>query len=88
MAIETIYIAPGNAQCRVYALPYALRPGQAPEDILPQYQKAWPQIGMLNFQLKLVCIEPAYADLAEDLEGQMGGTYFEVDRSPAPQAAH
>lgn len=80
MSTETIYIAPGNSQCRVYALPYPMRPGQKPGDILPQYHADWAEIGLLNFQLKLVCIDPAYADIAEDIEGQMGGTFFEVSR--------
>lgn len=80
MHTETIYIAPGNAQCRVYALPYALRTGQKPEDILPQYRDAWKEIGLLNYQLKLVCLDPAYADLKDDIQGQMGGTYFEANR--------
>lgn len=82
---ETIYIAPGNSQCRVYALPYALRAGQVPGDILPQYQKDWVEIGLLNHQLTLVCIEPAYADLAQDIEGQMGGSFFTVQRGVAPR---
>lgn len=83
MPRETIYIAPGHAQCRVYAIPHPMRPGQSPRDILPQYRGCWAEIGLLNFQLKLVCIEPAYADLSDDIAGQMGGTFFEVDR---PQA--
>jgi hypothetical protein len=77
---ETIFVAPGNTQCRVYALPYALRPGQQPGDILEQYRTAWLEIGLLNAQLKLVHISPEYADLAEDIAGQMGGTYFAVER--------
>lgn len=83
MATETIYIAPGNAQCRVYALPYPMRPGQRPADILPQYQDSWVNIGLLNFKLELVYLDARYAHLAGDIEGQMGGTYFEVER-PAP----
>lgn len=80
MATETIYIAPGNSQCRVYALPYALKPNQRPGDILYEYRQDWREIGLLNFHLKLVCLNPDYRDLAEDIEGQMGGTYFSVDR--------
>lgn len=81
MMRETIFIAPGHSQCRVYALPYPLRPGQQPRDILPQHQVDWVEIGLLNFKLQLVCIDPAYADLAADIEGQMGGTFFEVERA-------
>jgi len=79
MPRQTIYIAPGNAQCRVYAIPYAMRPGQSPDHILPQYRDAWVEIGLLNYDLELVCLEPAYAAWADDIQGQMGGTYFEVD---------
>jgi hypothetical protein len=86
MAVETIFIAPGNAQCCVYAIPYQMRMGQKPGDILPQYRDDWVEIGLLNFQLKLVCLEPAYADWRHDIEGQMGGTFFEVERSSLPEA--
>lgn len=87
MVIETIYVAPGNSQCRVYALPYSLRPGQVPSDILMQYRDKWKEIALLNFQLKLVYIDPAYADLKEDIEGQMGGSFFSVERQ-APAVSH
>ena len=74
----TIYVAPGESQCRVYAIPYAMRPGQHPRDIDYRYQCEWPEIGLLNHKLDLVCIDPAYAHLADDIRGQMGGTYFEI----------
>ena len=76
MNIQTIYIAPGNSQCRVYAIPYPMRPGQHPRDISPDYQGTWKEIGLLNSQLRLVYLEPAYAHLAQDIEGQGGGTCF------------
>lgn len=84
MSKQTIYIAPGNSQCRVYAIPYPMRPGQSPDHILPQYRSAWAEIGLLNYDLKLVCIEPAYAHLSDDIAGQMGGTYFEIEHPPTP----
>lgn len=71
---ETLYIAPGNSQCRIYSLPYHCRPGQHPRDILPQFQADWKEIGLLNFQLKVVCLEPEYNHLKDDLEGLHGGT--------------
>jgi hypothetical protein len=80
VSIETIYIAPGESRCRVYAMPYPMRPGQHPRDLAPQYQRAWKEIAMLNHKLELVYIEAEYADLAEDIRGQMGGTFFEVER--------
>jgi|AntRauTorckE5430_2_1112549.scaffolds.fasta_scaffold60276_1 hypothetical protein len=42
MAIQgTIYIAPGTNSCRVYAIPYRMKPGQSPADILYQRQSSW-----------------------------------------------
>ncbi|MDO9179183.1 MAG: hypothetical protein Q7U16_12830 [Agitococcus sp.] len=76
---QTIYIAPGNVQCRVYALPYPLRPNQKPTNIALKYQSQWKEIGLLNCQLKLVWLDPLYADFREDIEGQMGGVYFEIN---------
>jgi hypothetical protein len=85
---ETIYVAPGENQCRVYALPYPMRPGQSPRDIAYEYQSSWIHIAMLNHKLELRYIEPAYADLKDDIVGQMGGTFFEVEREvPDEQAA-
>lgn len=78
---ETIYVAPGNSQCRVYAIPHGMRPGQKPSDLLPSFQESWAEIGLLNFELKLVCIDPEYAHLRDDITGQMGGTFFEVQMS-------
>jgi hypothetical protein len=75
---QTIYVAPGASQCRIYALPYPMKPGQSPSDILPQYQQDWLEIGLLNFQLNVVYLSKGYQHLREDLEGQMGGTHFEV----------
>lgn len=80
---ETIYVHPGQNQCRVYMMPYPLRPGQTPDDLLPQFKEKWVEIALLNFQLKVVYIDPRYADLRDDIEGQMGGTYFTCDR-PLP----
>jgi hypothetical protein len=78
--VETIYIAPGRVQCRVYAIPHGLRPNQAPRDLAPPFQDLWREIGLLNHRLELVCLEPAYADLADDIAGLMGGTYFQTTR--------
>ncbi|MBC8739761.1 hypothetical protein F6X40_23905 [Paraburkholderia sp. UCT31] len=81
---ETIYIAPGYNSCRVYAIPYPMRPNQRPADILPQYQSSWREVAMLNHRLELRYIEADYVDLKDDIEGQMGGTFFAVER-PVPQ---
>ena len=76
---QTIYIAPGNSQCRVYAIPYPMRRGQSPRDILPEYQREWREIGLLNYQLEIVCLEPEYLPYADDIRGSCGGTFFEID---------
>ena len=83
--IETIYIAPGNSQCRIYAMPYPMRPGQKPSDIAHQYQKDWRQIGLLNYQLKLAYLEKEYRPFGDDIEGQCGGTFFEIEREIEPE---
>ena len=77
---EVIYIAPSAAQPRVYAIPGPLRPGVNPRDIQSAQGHTWKEIGLLNFELDVVCLEPAYADLAEEIRGQMGGVYFSVER--------
>lgn len=82
--VGTIYIAPGANQCRVYHMPYPMRPGQRPSDLAQRYQDEWRHIALLNFQLKLVYIDPAYKHLAEEIECRMGGDYFEVPLEPLP----
>ncbi|MCC5612035.1 hypothetical protein LC612_36210 [Nostoc sp. CHAB 5834] len=77
---ETIYIAPGAVQCRVYAIPYRMRPGQSPRDILPQYQKDWREIAMLDSRLNIRYISIDYMHLKDEIEGQMGGTFFTNDK--------
>lgn len=78
--VETIYIAPGHPQCRVYAMPYPMRQNQKPADIPPQHQMDWREVAKLNHDLKLVYIEAGYADLAVNIAGQIGGVHFEVTR--------
>lgn len=76
---ETIYVAPGNNQCRVYAMPYHMRPGQKPGDIGWEYQlRDWKEIGLLDSRLKVRCIEPAYAHLKDGIEGLHGGSFMEL----------
>ena len=75
----TIYIAPGNSACRVYAMPYRMRPGQSPRDLLDHHQREWTFIGQLDSSLEIVCLEKAFQYLAADIEGQMGGTHFPAE---------
>lgn len=77
----TVYIAPGSTRCRVYAIPYPMRPGQSPADIDPKFHGDWVEVAMLDSELKVVASEPGIRSLLPDIEGQMGGSYFEVDRS-------
>ncbi len=78
MKAQTIYIAPGNSQCRVYAIPYLMRPGQHPRDLDETYQAKWKEIALLNFDLEPVYIDPAYAHLRDEIKGSIGGTFFEI----------
>ena len=80
--VETIYIAPGDPPCRVYAMLYPMRPNQKPADIPPQHQTDWREVAKLNRDLELVYIEPGYADLAANIVGQASGLHFEVTRKP------
>ena len=93
----TIFIAPGSTQCRVYAIPYPMRPGQSPADIDPKYQDDWVFVALLDHELKALSSEPGIRPLLPEIEGQMGGSYFEVERAliadvfpaptPAPESA-
>lgn len=76
---QTLYIAPGGAlYSRIYLLPYPMRPGQSPRDILPVYQAAWREVGQMNWEGQVVCLDPVVAHLKTDLEGQIAGTFFET----------
>ncbi|SEK16764.1 hypothetical protein SAMN05216567_11293 [Variovorax sp. OK605] len=78
--VETIYIAPGHPDCRVYAMPYPMRPNQRPSDMLPKDQMDWREVAKLGSAQELVYIEPGYADLAANLVGQESGRHFQVTR--------
>lgn len=75
----TIYIAPGNSQCRVYAMPYRMRPGQSPTDLLPEHQANWQHIALLDHRLDLVYLEANFHHLKQDIEGTMPGTIIEAE---------
>ena len=75
----TIYIAPGNSQCRVYAIPYRMRPGQGPADILPEYQRDWKLAAILDHKLDIVCLEPEFRHEKMNIEGNISGTFFEAE---------
>lgn len=80
----TIYVAPGESQCRVYAIPYAMRPGQAPRDISPQYRKDWLEIALLrpNYReqrLEVVYIYPPYRIYRDDIANAGAGEFWTVE---------
>lgn len=75
----TIYIAPGNSSCRVYAIPHRMRPGQSPADLLEKYKHEWVYAGQLDSDLEIVCLDKPFWHLAADIEGQMGGTHFPAE---------
>lgn len=75
----TIYIAPGNSSCRVYAIPHRMRPGQSPADLLEHYRSEWVYAGQLDSDLEIACLDKPFWHLAADIEGQMGGTHFPAE---------
>ena len=76
---KTLYVAPGSSQCRLYLMPYPMKPGQRPEDIHYTYREWWEEVGLLNAQLKVVWLDERLHHLHSEIEGNMGGTYFELD---------
>lgn len=81
---HTVYIAPGYNSCNVYVMPYGMRPNQSPGDLADQYKDQWVRIGQLNHELKLRYLDADYDYLKDDIEGQMGGTFFEFTPQPLP----
>lgn len=78
----TIYIAPGNSGCRVYAMPYRMRPGQSPRDLQERFADQWTLAAQLDHQLKIITLEVQFRHLREDIEGQMAGTIFDAEWTP------
>ena len=82
--VETLYIAPGHCECRVYAMPYPMAPNQTPADLATTHQlHDWREIAKLDRDHALVYIEPGYADFSSDIVGRQGGAHFEVIRHAA-----
>jgi len=77
----TIWIAPGNSQCRVYLIPYPMRPNQSPRDLAERFQQDWKHVALLDHELKVVYSEEGIRGILHEIEGQMGGTFFSVPRS-------
>ncbi|MDM0069644.1 hypothetical protein [Variovorax sp. J31P207] len=79
--VETLYIAHGHPDRRVYAIPYPMSLNQKPGDMLPKDQQDWREVARLSSDSHLVYIEPEYADLAGNIVGKAGGTHFHVARN-------
>lgn len=75
----TLYVAPGTNQCRLYLMPYPMRLGQKPSDICHEEQRKWEHVGLLTSSLKVTYLDERLHHLHSELEGAMGGTYFELD---------
>jgi hypothetical protein len=82
----TLYIAPGNRTSRIYAIPYIMKKGQSPADLLPNHQRSWVQVGTMAQDGKIVALNPAFLPYRNDLEGSIAGTYMEAEWQ-APQGS-
>lgn len=76
---HTVFIAPGYNSCNIYVMGYPMKDGQAPKDLSERYQDKWVRVGQLNHELKVRFLDEKYQHLKDDIEGQMGGTYFEIE---------
>lgn len=72
----TILIHPGENQCRVYLIPYPMRPGQSPSDLKLENQNDWIEVGRLNHKLELIYLAKLLQPFKDMIEGQGGGTHF------------
>jgi len=75
----TLYIAPGNRTSRIFAIPYRMKPGQSPADLLPNHQRSWVQVGTMAEDGKIVALNPAFLPYRNDLEGSIAGTYMAAE---------
>ena len=73
---QTLFIAPGNLSCRIYLIPYPMRAGQSPNDILPDLRSDWVEVGLMNSRLEVVHLTQPLQHLRGDIQGSMGGTCF------------
>lgn len=82
MAKVTLCIYPAMTdqagQCRIYAMPYPMRPGQRPWDILLEYRSAWREIGLMGSDGRIICMDHEYRPFFEDCSLH-GGMFFEVE---------
>ena len=75
----TLYIAPGNRTSRIFAIPYPMKKGQSPADLLPNHQRSWVQVGTMAEDGSIVALNPAFLPYRNDLEGSIAGTYMDAE---------
>lgn len=75
----TLYIAPGNRTSRIFAIPYPMKKGQSPADLLPNHQRSWVQVGTMAQDGSIVALNPAFLPYRNDLEGSIAGTYMDAE---------
>lgn len=75
----TIYVHPGRNQCNVYAIDSSEVPCGGPRMVHEFDRDEWEHIGLLNYHLEVVWLDPEFQFIKEDLRDQMGGTYWEID---------
>lgn len=75
----TLYIAPGNRTSRIFAIPYPMKNGQSPADLLPNHQRSWVQVGTMAQDGSIVALNPAFLPYRNDLEGSIAGTYMDAE---------
>jgi len=71
--------APGSSQCRLYLMPYPMRPGQHPMHLEQRFQDEWQEVGTLNGSMKIEALDERLHHLHSELEGALPGTYFKLD---------
>lgn len=73
----TLEVNPGNTQCRLYLWPIHMRPDQHPSELWPNYGHLAKEVGILDSNLQIVCLDKSLRPWAEDIAGSMPLTIFE-----------
>jgi len=73
----TLEIHPGNTQCRLYLWPTHMRPDQHPCDLRPKYDHLAKEVGILDSNLQIVCLDTALRPWAHEIKGTLPLTILE-----------
>jgi hypothetical protein len=73
----TLEVHPGNTQCRLYLWPTHMRPNQYPCDLWPNYGHLAKEVGILDSNLQIVCLDQALRPWAHEIEGTLPLTILE-----------